>query len=481
METEVSAAPHASNRLRALWTPEAWLGNGSSQTWAKDVLLEVDSRGHWSRIDSGVSRDVALQCDAWIADGPLLPGLVNAHSHAFQRAFAGLAERRDSEHDDFWSWRDRMYRVALAISPAQLKAVASQLYLEMLRGGYTHVCEFHYLHHALDGKAYEDPMMMSWMLAEAARDVGIGLTLLPVLYERAGFSAPILRDDQRRFASNATWILDAVQRIGEYANRTQGAPLNSGVAIHSLRAATPKSMQRLAEAATGPIHIHVAEQTGEVNECLKVTGLRPVQWLAEHHALDSRWQLVHATHVTQEEIDAVARAGTCTVICPSTEANLGDGTTDMTAWLTAGTTLSIGSDSHVTRDWREELRLLEYGQRLNLRKRNVCASPTDGHSATAERLFARVNTGGANAAGYATWGLSVGARADAVAVNAHQAALLGVPAERTLDALVFSSPSESFNDVLVAGGWALRNGEHAKATAISANFRDAMHALWSES
>lgn len=155
---------------------------------------------------------MAVQQGAFISDDPLLPGLVNAHSHAFQRAFAGLAERRDSEHDDFWSWRDRMYRVALAISPAQLKAVASQLYLEMLRGGYTHVCEFHYLHHAVDGKAYDDPMMMSWMLAEAARDVGIGLTLLPVLYERGGFSAHTLRSDQRRFASSAAWALDATRR-----------------------------------------------------------------------------------------------------------------------------------------------------------------------------------------------------------------------------------------------------------------------------
>ncbi len=474
----MSAPTHAGTAARALWTPQAWLGGDSSQAWAKDVLLEIDSSGHWSRIETGVPREVASQSDASLVDGPLLPGLVNAHSHAFQRAFAGLAERRDNEHDDFWSWRDRMYRVALAISPSQLKAVASQLYLEMLRGGYTHVCEFHYLHHALDGKAYDDPMMMSWMLAEAASDVGIGLTLLPVLYERAGFSAPSLRDDQRRFASNSVWVLDAARRIDDHATRTQGAPLNSGVAIHSLRAATPVSMRALIDAATGPIHIHVAEQTGEVSECIKVTGMRPVQWLAQHHALDTRWQLVHATHVTQEEIDAVARAGACAVICPSTEANLGDGTTEMPAWLAAGTTLSIGSDSHVTRDWREELRLLEYGQRLNLRQRNVCASPTDGHASTAERLFARITTGGANATGCASWGLTVGARADAVVANTHQAALLGVPAARTLDAMVFNSPSKRFDDVLVAGRWALRSAVHPVEAAIHANFASAMRALW---
>jgi formimidoylglutamate deiminase len=463
---------------RTLWCPMAWLGAGSSQAWAHNVLLEIDSTGHWSSIAANVPREAAQVQGATLVNGPVLPGVVNAHSHAFQRAFAGLAERRDSAHDDFWSWRDRMYRVALAISPQQLKAVASQLYLELLRGGYTHVCEFHYLHHAPDGEPYDDPLTMSWMLIDAAREVGIGLTMLPVLYERAGFSATTLRDDQRRFATDATWVHQAQQRIAQHA--AGSATLNAGVAIHSLRAASAASIEALVNRAQGPIHVHVAEQTGEVDECVKVTGLRPVEWLVQHHALDPRWQLIHATHVTQQEIDCVARSGASAVICPTTEANLGDGTTDLTAWLNAGTTLAIGSDSHVTRDWREELRLLEYGQRLQHRARNVLASPAAGLSATAERLFSRVVAGGAPACGHKLWGLNVGARADALVVNSSQPALLGVPESRTLDAMIFSSPSAPFDDVMVAGRWVIRDGAHAACTAIAGEFVDAMRGLWAD-
>lgn len=459
-----------------LWAPLAWIDTGSNQHWARNVLLETDAGGAWSSILSDVSREHAQGQGATVVSGPLLPGIVNAHSHAFQRAFAGLAERRDSEHDDFWSWRDRMYRVALAISPQQLKAVASQLYLELLRGGYTHVCEFHYLHHAPDGKPYDDPLTMAWTLIEAAQDVGISITMLPVLYERSGFTATSLRDDQRRFATDAAWVLDAQRRIARHA--AGGATVNAGVAIHSLRAASPASIRTLVESVQGPIHVHVAEQTGEIDDCIKVTGLRPVEWLAQHHALDARWQLVHATHVTQVEIDSVAQSGACAVICPTTEANLGDGTTDVAVWLNAGTTLSIGSDSHVTRDWREELRLLEYGQRLQHRARNIAASPADGQSATAERLFSRVVAGGAPAAGQASWGLSVGARADALVVNSAESALLGVPDSRTLDAMVFSSPSAPFNDVMVGGEWVIRQGLHKAQDGIAKAFGDAMRALW---
>jgi formimidoylglutamate deiminase len=463
---------------QAIWASMAWLGSGTSQAWAMDVLLQSDGNGFWTSIAAGASREDAQRQGATVVNGPLLPGIVNAHSHAFQRAFAGLAERRDGEHDDFWSWRDRMYRVALAISPQQLKAVASQLYLELLRGGYTHVCEFHYVQHAQDGKSYGDPLNMSWMLIEAAQKVGIGLTMLPVLYERSGFTATSLRDDQRRFATDAKWVLDAQRRIATHA--LGSVTLNAGVAIHSLRAASPASIHALVKSAQGPIHVHVAEQTGEVDECIKVTGLRPVEWLAKHHALDNRWQLIHATHVTPAEIDRVARSGACAVICPTTEANLGDGTTDLIAWLKAGTTLSIGSDSHVTREWREELRLLEYGQRLQHRARNISASSATGHSATAERLFSRLVTGGAPACGHTLWGLTVGARADALLVNSSEPALLGVPESRTLDAMIFSSPSAPFADVMVAGRWVIRDGVHAGTSAVAGAFADAMRGLWAD-
>ena len=271
---------------------------------------------------------------------------------------------------------------------------------------------------------------------------------------------------------------NAQARIASDAQR--GNTLNAGVAIHSLRAASPESIQTLVNSAQGPIHIHVAEQTGEVDACIKVTGLRPVEWLAQHHALDARWQLIHATHVTPSEIESVARSGASAVICPTTEANLGDGTTDLSAWLNAGTTLAIGSDSHVTRDWREELRLLEYGQRLQHRARNISAAPATGHSATAERLFVRMVAGGAAASGHKFWGLTVGARADALVVNASQPALLGVPDLRTLDAMIFSSPSALFDDVMVAGRWVIQNGAHAANRAIADSFADAMRGLWAD-
>jgi len=463
--------------MRRLWAPQAWIGAGSNQRWAQDVQLEIDSAGCWSNVTPDVVLDDAHRQHCEILTGPLLPGVINAHSHAFQRAFAGLAERRDSVHDDFWSWRDRMYRVALSVSPDALRAIATQLYTELLQGGYTHVCEFHYLHHDPDGNEYDDPLLMAWTLADAAEAAGIGLTLLPVLYERAGFAVPVLRADQRRFSADAAWALNAQQRINEGAN---SALVNAGVAIHSLRAAKPDSIRELVSRASGPIHIHVAEQTAEVDDCLKETGKRPVQWLLQNHALDRRWQLVHATHVTREEIDGVARSGACAVICPTTEANLGDGLTDVAAWLNAGTEIAIGSDSHVTRDWREELRLLEYGQRLQHRARNIAASPATRQSATAERLFGRVVGGGAAAAGHTSWGLTAGARADALVVNASEPALLGIPLSRTLDALLFSSPPQLFRNVMVAGRWVIRDGEHDASRDIASNFEDSMRGLWSD-
>ena len=451
------------------WAPRAWLPGG----WRDSVLLEMGRDGHWV----AVTPDVAPPAQATALTGPVLPGLVDAHSHAFQRAFAGLAERRESEHDDFWSWRDRMYRVALRITPEQLRAIAAQLYVELLRGGYTQVCEFHYLQHAGDGSRYADPLTLSWALADAAHDAGLGLTLLPVLYERAGFTQPALRSDQWRFATTADDVLALREGV-----RASGRPLVSGgLAIHSLRAAAPASIARLTESAgEGPIHIHIAEQTQEVDDCLAVTGQRPIEWLVANASLDARWQLVHATHSTSSEIDAVARSGAGVVLCPATEANLGDGLADVPGWLAAGVPISIGSDSQVTRAWPEELRLLEYGQRLVKRARNVAASPKDGEPSSAARLWSRSLDGGAAAAGFARWGLQAGARADLLVIDHEGAALLGIPDELLLDALVFSSPSRPFRDVMVAGRWVAREHRHADATHIAARFEAAMRELWSD-
>ena len=459
------------------WAAAAWIAGG----WQRDVVLEAGADGHWSHIAAGVPAPV----DAERLAGPVLPGLVDAHSHAFQRAFAGLAESRTDESDDFWSWRDRMYQVANAVTPESLRAIAAHLYVELLRGGYTQVCEFHYLQHRPDGTPYEDPLALSMALADAAADAGIGLTLLPVLYERAGFTAPALRPDQRRFHAGATdvWRLgqDFNARVAA-AGRASPVPLNAGLAIHSVRAAAAGSiaqLRKLAHGFDGPIHVHVSEQRAELCDCVAATGQTPVAWLASQGWLDARWQLVHATHVDAGEIAATAASGAGVVICPGTEGNLGDGFTDLPAWLAADVDLAIGSDSNVTRSWREELRWMEYGQRLRLERHNVCAQP-GRQPDTAASLFERARAGGGRAAGHARWGLEAGARADLRVLDPDDASLLGLPPGRWLDALVFSSPSRPWRDVMVAGRWALRHHHHPQVERISAAFARAMGALWPE-
>jgi formimidoylglutamate deiminase len=291
---------------------------------------------------------------------------------------------------------------------------------------------------------------MSRALAEAAQDAGIGLTLLPVLYERAGFTQPRLRDDQRRFATTAEDVLAMRDEIRAW--RLPG--VDAGVAIHSLRAASPEAIARLVkgcESDPGPIHIHIAEQTGEVDDCLRSTGQRPIEWLCKHVPLDARWHLVHATHATPAEIEAVARSGAGVVVCPTTEANLGDGLFDLPRWLAAGVPLSIGSDSHVSRQWPRELQLLEYGQRLVHRRRNVAAAPESGEPSTAQRLFQAMLQGGASAAGRRKVGLVPGAPADFLVMDTTVDALAGVPRENLLDALVFATDVPAFAQTWVAG------------------------------
>jgi formimidoylglutamate deiminase len=453
------------------WAPQAWV-NGR---WERDVCLEVDARGHWAAITPGVT---PAPTHATVLPGPVLPGLVNAHSHAFQRAFAGLAERRETEADDFWSWRDRMYGAALRITPAQMRAVAAQLYVELLQGGYTQVCEFHYLHHQEDGQPYADEATMAWALADAAQDAGMGLTLLPVLYERAGFRKPTLRPDQRRFAGTPDFIARLQATV-----QASGRPLlNAGVAIHSLRAASEASIDALLTQVGDtdmPIHIHVAEQMQEVRDCLAATGQRPIAHLAQRFYMDSRWQLVHATHTEATEIDAVARSGAGIVICPSTEGNLGDGFADLPGWLAAGVPMALGSDSHVGRQWNEEIRWLEYGQRLRLQQRNVAAAP--GHQpATAARLLDTAVHAGAAASGHANWGLQVGARADALVLDVQAPGLLGVPGSHLLDALVFATHPPAIRDVYVAGQQVIRQGQHPAQSAVAQHFEAAMRELWGE-
>jgi formimidoylglutamate deiminase len=402
--------------------------------------------------------------------------LVNAHSHAFQRAIAGLTERASGSGagDNFWSWRDRMYSAAARITPDQLEAIASYLYAELLRGGYTQVCEFHYLHKAENGEPYADSLEMSLALVRAAQRVGMGLTLLPTLYMRSGFDATGLRVDQRRFAGTPQGLMHMVEGLQRQTRLL--CNVNIGLALHSLRAVDADAiaeMAAFAAAAKLPVHIHIAEQLQEVQDCLAHTGLRPIAWLMHNVPVNAQWNLVHATHTTAAELQAVRDSGASIVICPSTEANLGDGVFDYCGYAQVGGQWSIGSDSHVTRSWTEELRLLEYSQRLTRGQRNVAAQNASSES-TAAVLFEAALAGGSAASAQPLGALAVGHRADFLVLDAQSSALLGVPEQYLLDALVFSSPDAKFKASYVAGLPGSTNMDAPRAQ----DFLRSMRSLW---
>lgn len=461
--------------MRQFFAPQAWVQGA----WAHDVLLSVDASGAWCGVQTDATP--AERTHATPLGGPVLPGLVNAHSHAFQRAIAGLTECRgqpgSTTSDDFWSWRERMYSAALRITPQQLEHIAAYLYAELLAAGYTQVCEFHYLHHAPDGRPYADPLEMSLALVRAAQRVGMGLTLLPTLYMRSGFGATGLHADQRRFAGTP----EAVQRLVEGVARQTGshALVNVGVALHSLRAVPGAAVQEVAAWAAQqalPVHIHIAEQVQEVQDCIAHTGQRPIEWLLAHVGVNAHWNLVHATHTTPAELQAVAHSGAAIVICPSTEANLGDGVFDYGGYAGLGGHWSIGSDSHVTRSAPEELRLLEYSQRLTQRQRNVAAQFGRGVS-TAAALFDAALAGGRAATALPLGGIAVGHRSDFLVLDGAAPALLGVPGEQVLDALVFSSPTARPRAVYVAGR-AVPGCGADPAPELTHDYADTLHTLW---
>ena len=437
----------------ALFAEHALLPSG----WARDVLLQWDASGQLLTVASGSTQGGAPR-----APGPLLPGMPNLHSHAFQRAFAGLAEYRAESQDSFWSWRDLMYRFAAHITPESLETIATWLYVEMLEAGYSSVCEFHYLHHDQSGQPYADDAELAHALLRAAQTAGIGLTLLPVLYQTSGFGGQAPRSAQARFIRSTDNMLSLLQRLTP-AVQAQGAVL--GLAPHSLRAVPPDSLREAVAGITAlnaqaPIHIHIAEQTQEVQDCIAWSGQRPVQWLLDHVPVDARWCLVHATHMKPFEYAAAARTGAVAGLCPSTEANLGDGLFDMQQWLAHGGAWGVGSDSHACVNAAEELMLLEYGQRLALRQRNVLASSAHAQVATAMTLQAVA--GGAQAAGRAVAGLAVGQQADMLALDAQHVALAGLDVENMLAAHVFASQrSSALHSLWVAGVPRVVAGRHA--------------------
>ncbi|MGI3901882.1 MAG: formimidoylglutamate deiminase [Janthinobacterium lividum] len=402
-----------------------------------------------------------------------LPGLPNLHSHAFQRGMAGLAETRGPGADSFWSWREVMYRFALAMTPEDAEAVAAEVYVEMLEAGFTRVGEFHYLHHAPDGRPYDDPAEMASRIAAAASTAGIGLTLLPVFYARSGFSGDRAGPEQRRFACD----LDLYGRLLAGSRRVlagvEGA--NVGVAPHSLRAALPEELLAVAALAEGePVHIHVAEQMREVEDCVAHRVARPVEWLLDHAPVDSRWCLIHATHMTDAESSALAASGAVAGLCPVTEANLGDGIFDASRFLASGGRFGIGTDSNVSVDTAGEMRQLEYSQRLARRARNVLAAPAQS---TGAALVARVLDGGQAALGQGDVGLAPGAAADIVSLDADHPALAGHGTATILDAWVFGAGSALVDCVWTRGRLQVEGGRHRAREAVRQRFAAAMRRL----
>jgi formimidoylglutamate deiminase len=407
----------------------------------------------------------------------------NLHSHAFQRAMAGLTEYRANPTDSFWSWRELMYRFAARITPDDLGAIARWLYVEMLKAGYTSVCEFHYVHHAPDGQRYGNPAELAARVVQAASDTGIGMTMLPVLYQYSGFGARAPRDDQRRFINTPDALLGIVDALRRA--HPEGIALRYGVAPHSLRAVSQASLRALLEgldasSSNAPVHIHVAEQTAEVDACVETEGVRPVQWLLDRFDVNARWCLVHATHVDANETAALARSGAVAGLCLTTEANLGDGIFPAHDYLEAGGAFGVGSDSHIGVDWRSELRLLEYGQRLARRERNVLAAP---HCAkVADRLFSAALDGGARATGRTVGALTAGARADWIVLDADHPNLAGQGPDTWLSSIVFCEHGGTpIRDVYAGGERVVEAGRHRDETRLYADYRAALSRLLANS
>lgn len=398
----------------------------------------------------------------------VLPGMPNLHSHAFQRAMAGLAERRGPGEDSFWTWRETMYAFAEAIDPDDLKAIATQLYIEMVKAGYTQVCEFHYLHHGPRGVHYAEPAAMSLALIEAAKDAGIGLTLLPVLYMTGGFDGRPLNERQQRFRHDVGQYVALLERLAPLQNDM----LRLGIALHSLRAVPEDAMRALLASGVCrelPIHIHIAEQLGEVQDCLAVRGARPVEWLLDHAEVNARWTLIHATHLTPHETDRLARSGAVAGLCPTTEANLGDGLFPLAAFIDAGGTLGIGSDSHISVSPVEELRWLEYGQRLITRHRNVAARRPEESVGTA--LWQRALQGGALAAATDIARLADGARADLLVLDDRSPLLAARDEADVIDSFLFAGNTPLVRDVMVGGQWRVRDFSHAAEQSAAEAYR----------
>jgi formiminoglutamate deiminase len=437
----------------------------TSEGWRADARLTVD-RGTIAAVETDVAPRPGDERHAI-----LVPALANLHSHAFQRGMAGLAERRGDHADTFWTWRETMYRFALAVSPDDVEALAAQLYVEMLEAGFAAVGEFHYLHNAPDGAPYAAPAEMATHIVAAAQATGIGLTLLPVFYAHATFGGAPPKPEQRRFITD----VDGFVRLLEDCRALMAGFGPVGVAPHSLRAATPAEIAAVvALAGGGPIHIHAAEQAREVEDCLAWSGARPVEWLLDHADVDARWCLVHATHMTEDETLRLARSGAVAGLCPITEASLGDGVFNAPLYFSECGAFGVGSDSNVEIGVAAELKQLEYAQRLRDRARNVCALSA---GSTGRALYQRALAGGAQALGRLSGALKVGAAADLVSLRADHPTLAGRSGDEILDAWIFAVGNPLVDCVWSGGRKVVADGRHLGRAPIVARFAAAMRRL----
>ncbi|MFZ6801773.1 formimidoylglutamate deiminase [Undibacterium sp. Di24W] len=436
--------------------------------WVNNVRLHWDSQGNFSQIELAATPTAYEAQHTYVS-----PGMTNLHSHAFQRAMAGMTEIAGEGPDSFWTWRDLMYRYALAISPEQMQAIAAQLYSECLRHGYTSVCEFHYVHRAPEGVFYADIAETAKQVIAAANSTGMGISMLPVLYSYADFNQQPLRDDQRRFNTNVEQILQIIQALEPQRN----AQVEVGVAPHSLRAASTAQIAELVATipAGRPIHIHIAEQMREVNACLAATGKRPVELLFATQSVDERWCLVHATHLNQVEVAKMAASKSVAGICTSTEGNLGDGFFELPDYIRAQGRFGIGTDSHASQSVVEEIRWLEYGQRLKAQGRNI-ASVT-GQRRVADYLWQQCLQGGAQASGRKVGQLKLAHRADFIIFDDQHPNLQNLDVADVLGSVVFTGNDNLIRDVYVGGQQVVAAGRHREQAQINANYVACMRQL----
>ena len=450
------------------FAPAALLPSG----WQTDVLISTDEGGA-VRSAAPVNELGTLPSSVIRLPGPVIPGFPNIHSHSFQRGMAGLAEWRATEQDSFWSWRETMYRFVLALDPEDVRAITEYLYAELMVHGYTSVAEFHYVHRDRDGTFYSDAAELARAIVESAKSTGMGLTLLPTLYTYGGCGRKPLGDAQRRFNTTP----DDIQRIwNQIRQETEGSDTRVGVAAHSIRASDPAELASLLGELTSvdptlPIHMHIAEQRREVDECVAWSGQTPVAWAFEHLPINDHWCLIHATHVMASELEAIAAAQATAGICPTTEANLGDGAFPAKRFLELGGRLAIGSDSHVSVSPFEELRELEYLQRLIFQRRNVLS--TDGVS-TGRFLADQAWQAGARASGRPIGKLAAGCRCDFLVLSADHPRLIGRQNDRLLDTLIFGGSPDMIDSVYVGGKRFVEQGRHVQHDRLAQQYREAM-------